>query len=63
MIAEFKNSRDDELTTRIEDSGLESLSPDRWSTYRISVREGDIAEHRDLLTEIIRRSHEAYGAS
>ena len=63
MIAEFKNPRDDELTARIEDSGLESLSPDRWSTYRISVREGDIAEHAELLTEMIRRSHQAYGAS
>jgi len=63
MIAEFKNPRDDELTARIEDSGLELLSPDRWSTYRLSVRAGDIAEHQDLLTEMIRRSHEAYGAS
>lgn len=62
IVAEFKNPRDEMLTSRIEDSGLESLSPDRWSNYRISLRDGDIEEHRDLLTDMIRRSYDAYSS-
>ena len=63
MIAEFKNPRDEELTARLESAGLELLSRDRWSTYRLSLRTEDIDEQADLLTEMIQRSHDAYRGS
>lgn len=62
MIAEFKNPLDEDLTSRLEEAGLELLSKDRWSNYRISLRPGDLAEHAELLAELVRLSHDAYAS-
>lgn len=51
---EFRIPRSDELTARVEDSGLESLSYDKFFNYfRVKINEGDLAKHRAVLKELI----------
>lgn len=60
IIAEFKNPRTEELTAKLESAGLDLLARDRWSTYRIALRQPDIDENHDLLKELVKLSFDAY---
>ncbi len=54
VIAEFRIPRSDEVTARIDDSGIDSLPYDkRWNRYRLRLTGGDLDSHRDLLLEMI----------
>ncbi len=45
LIAEFRVPRTDEVTTLIEDSGLDSLTYDkRWGRYRVRLTKEDLAK-------------------
>lgn len=58
LIAEFRVPRTDEVTTLIEDSGLESLTHDKgWGRYRVRLTKEDLAKHRDLLVDLMWRSN------
>lgn len=60
VIAEVRVPRDEPVTTMIEDSGVDSLPYDkRWGRYRLRLAAADVASHRDLLLELIRRAHGA----
>lgn len=61
VIAEFKADKTDDLTGRVEDSGLDSLGADRWSNYPLRVRDEDITEEGEVLRELIKLSRDAYG--
>jgi hypothetical protein len=54
VIAEFRIPRADEVTTRLEDSGLDLLDYDtRWKRYRVRLTAGDLTKHVDLLGELV----------
>jgi hypothetical protein len=62
LIVEFKIPRSDELTQRLEDQGLEMLGyQTRWGQYRMRVVHDDLAEHKELLRELVTLAHEASG--
>ncbi|HAS08940.1 MAG TPA: hypothetical protein DCS55_00215 [Acidimicrobiaceae bacterium] len=61
VIAEFKNPLTEDLTSRIEDLGIELLAKNRWNTYRLVLSPGDVEEHSALLVDLIRLSRDAYG--
>jgi hypothetical protein len=51
---EFRIDQSDELTARLEDSGVSTMSCDRkWKRYRISVGTEDLATRRELIGEFI----------
>jgi hypothetical protein len=48
---------------RYEEAGLNLMSYDqRWGRYRIELHSGDVAKHREVLTQIIKEAHEAHVA-
>lgn len=61
VIAGFKNPLTEDLTSRIEDLGIELLAKNRWNTYRLVLGPGEVKEHSELLTDLIRLSRDAYG--
>lgn len=62
VVAEFSIPRSDELTERLDQSGLEMLPYDmRWRNYRMRLTEQDIAEHEPEIEELMRIAHNAYG--
>jgi hypothetical protein len=57
VIAEFRIPRADDLSTIVEDSGVDSLPYDkRWGRYRLRVTKGEVEKHRDLLVDLIVRA-------
>lgn len=57
LIAEFRIPRSDEVTTLIEDSGLDSLPWEkRWGRYRIRLTSDEVKQHHDLLVGLIERA-------
>ncbi len=53
----------DALRKRYEEAGLNLMSYDqRWGRYRIELHSGDVAKHREVLTQIIKEAHEAHVA-
>ena len=63
VIAQFKIPRSDELTDRLDESGIEMLPYDTgWHNYRMRVIESDLEEHHDELAELIRIARDSYGA-
>jgi len=54
--------RSDEVTTLIEEAGIETLPEGRWDNYRLIVKEGDLIEHKDLLNHLIGIARETYNA-
>jgi len=63
VVVEFKIPRSDELTQRLEDAGIEVLVySTRWGRYRMQVTEGDVAQSRDLLRELVVQARDNYGS-
>jgi hypothetical protein len=57
LITEFRLPRDDEVTSLIEDAGVDSLDYDkRWGHYKLRLTQQDLANHRELLLKLIRRA-------
>ena len=57
LILGFRILRSEELTTRLEDSGLEVLTYNRKNNrYRLKISIGDLQKHRELLSELISMS-------
>jgi hypothetical protein len=53
-IVEFRISRSEELSARIDESGVDRLEYDkRWGRYRIRVGKPDLVKHRELLLDLI----------
>ena len=58
VIAEFKIPRSDELTSRLEEQGVEMLEySSRWGRYRIRLAAADIEAKRALLVELAQSAH------
>lgn len=53
LIAEFRIPRTDELTARIDATGIDRMEYDkRWGRYRMRLTKDDIETHRDLLLDL-----------
>ncbi len=62
VIFEAKIPRTEELTQRLGDAGVEMLTYNsRWGYYRLSLTEPDLAEHEELLKELVAIARDAYG--
>jgi predicted transport protein len=58
VIAEFKIPRSDELTSRLEEQGVDALGySTRWGRYRIRLTAADLDARQDLLLELVRTAH------
>lgn len=61
VICELRIPRSDDATALIDGSGLDTLPySTRWGRYRVRISANELADHRVVLTELIRR---ASGAS
>jgi hypothetical protein len=57
LIAEFRIPRSEEVTALLTDSALDVLEYDkRWGRYRMRLTGTDLASHRDVLLDLIRRA-------
>lgn len=53
--------RSDEMSDRIEESGIEMLPYEgRWGNYRLLLKEQDLSEYRELLSELIEVARKHY---
>jgi len=51
-----------ETNNKLEDAGLEFRHENRWKLYYIRLNPGDIAQHREVLTEVVQEAYEnAFG--
>lgn len=56
---EFKLPRSGETDAKLEQAGIETLEyANRWGSYRISLREPDIAKNRVLLKELMEAAYQ-----
>lgn len=63
VMAEFRIPRSEELTQRIEDSGIEVLTYQvRWGAYRVQITKQNLLDNADLLRELIKLAHDSYGS-
>lgn len=63
VLVEFKIPRSEELTQRIEESGIGLLTySSRWGRYRMQIEPEDLAKNRDLLRELVQQAREHYGS-
>ena len=57
LVAEFRIPRSEEVGALLSDSGIDILEYDkRWGRYRMRLIDSDLAAHRDLLLDLIRRA-------
>lgn len=58
IIVEFRIPRSDELTSRLEEQGVEMLEyAARWGRYKIRVTGADLDDKRELLRELVHTAH------
>lgn len=56
-VTEFKIPRSDELTARLDETGLDVIAyQNRWGQYRVRLTEKDITKYEDVLIDLIRRA-------
>jgi predicted transport protein len=61
MRLEIKMPKSEDFTSRIDESGLNLMDYSRWGAYRLNLRKGDVASHRDLLKEMLAAAYETRG--
>jgi len=60
IVVALKIARSEELTTRLEEAGVEMLTyNNRFGRYRIRVAQEDLTRRRELLEELVRLAHSA----
>ena len=59
ILFEPRLEKSAETTERLENSGLDVTSYTRWGRYRIRLKQGEIDQHRAILTEVIKEAYEA----
>ena len=57
MRLEIKLKKTDEISEKLEESGLSLMDYSRWGFYRINLKENDLSENYELLKELL---HLAY---
>ena len=54
---EFRLDQSDEIQAQLDESGLDIMAYDtRYGKYRIRLGKGDITEHREFLTDLMKRA-------
>jgi hypothetical protein len=62
VIAEFKIPRSEELTQQLTDDGMDLLAYNaKWGLYRFRIEREDLTERADVLRDLIKQAHAAYG--
>ncbi|MGH9194890.1 MAG: hypothetical protein ACRD1T_04025, partial [Acidimicrobiia bacterium] len=62
VLAEFKIPKSEDLTHRLEESGITLLDySSRWARYRIRIAPEDLVKHEELLRELIDDARKYYG--
>lgn len=59
MNLSLKITRDAEIDLKLEKSGLDLLEYARWGAYRIKLSPDDVAKHKALLEELLKRAYES----
>ena len=61
VLTEFSIPQKEDTTAKLEESGLDSISYNStFGTYRGPVRQSDLAEHGNLLRQLIQEAYEAH---
>lgn len=56
---ELRLTKTAELDGQLEEAGVDVMPYDtKWGKYRIRLTEGDLAKHRELISDLLRRAHE-----
>src|SRR3712207_4149841 len=59
VIVELKLPENDDLTAKIEQSGIETLDYDkRWRAYRLQLAKTDVSGKADVLQELMRLAYD-----
>lgn len=62
VIVEFKVPSSEELTQRLEESGIGLLTYSaRWGRYKLRIEPEDLSKNRGLLVELAQQARERYG--
>lgn len=63
MILELKLPENDDLTAKVEHSGIETLEYDkRWRAYRLQLTKADVSTKADVLKELMRLAYDRRAA-
>lgn len=55
-------SQSEDTEKRLEEAGLDLMDYDKkWGRYRIRLTHEDVESHKELLTDMLRRSYQSYG--
>lgn len=58
MRLEIKLKKSDEISEKLEESDLSLMDYSRWGSYRINLKENDLAENSKLLKELLQLAYE-----
>lgn len=58
MRLEIKLKKSDEISEKLEESGLSLMDYSRWGSYRINLKENDLAENSELLKELLQLAYD-----
>lgn len=57
---ELRIPEDEATTARLDESGLTLVDYDsNWNAYRVDLQQADLENHKDLLTELMKRAYDA----
>jgi predicted transport protein len=54
---EVRLREDKELSSRLEDSGLDAEYLSKWGKYRLRIKPGEINQHKEVLTELMKSAY------
>ncbi len=57
MRLEIKLKKNEELTNKLEESGLSLMDYTRWGRYRVNLKEEDITENIELIKELLEMAY------
>ncbi len=55
---EIKLKKSDDLSDRLDESGLSLMDYTRWGQYRINLKENDLSENSELLKELLQMAYD-----
>jgi predicted transport protein len=58
LILRVKLKQSDDVQSKIDTAGLDTLSYDRWGNYRLRLTRDDPMKHAGALKELIRIAHD-----
>jgi len=63
MILELRLPENDDLTAKVEQSGIETLEYDKkWRAYRLQLAKSDVSTKADVIKELLRLAYDRWAA-